>query len=1196
MSEPVVCPHCQAGYKNVPEKLRGRRVACRRCGQEFLVPLPAGPAPTVLASPASTAPAPTVLDASQTASVYQTPEWSPGQVLLDLYEVIELLGEGGMGRVYRVRHREWGLDLAVKTPKAEALRAAGGAANFEREAETWVNLGLHPHTVSCYYVRPLDGLPSVFAEYVSGGSLHDWIAGDGRRPGRLYRGRPREALVRLLDIGIQFAWGLDYAHAQGLVHCDVKPANVLITQEGLAKVTDFGLASASSTGADQEAAQGPRPGTPQYFAPEQAAGGEVGPQADLWAWALCLVEMFNGGRTWESGTVAEAVLGELKKSGSFRPGPPPLPGPLAAFLQRCFRTDPAARPAGLSEAASYLARLYAKVAGRDYPRRTPKAGRADPGSLNNHAVSLLDLGRVDEARKLWGQALRADPHHPEATYNRGLDLWRSTGQTDQALIAQLIEAARSEPAPGRCHFLLSLVHLERDDCDGATRLLEKLGDQRPETLEAIKSAAARRPSSNRLLRTFRGLESGAAAVALTPDAKFFLTAGDDPKLMVWETKTGRPMKTIDLRAPVSRLALDESASLVLTGGGDYASRDYSLTLWDLDRGEPLRRLTGHQGPVYALDLAPDGGLAVSGGEDRTLRLYNTADSLVRHVWRTESAVWAAAIHAGRGLVYAGGADGNITIWNTETGRNTGRLEGHTGRVTSLALSADGQRLLSGGSDNLALVWDLENETPRRLTGHRDEVTAVFLSPDGKYAVTAGYDGALRLWEADSGRCRRTFEGHESWVLSLAGSRDGRFILSGGLDRTVRLWKADGRSRSFRAAPALCRVATSEAVSRAEQEYGRHLARAGKAMERGDYARAAEAVRRARAQEGYARTAEGLELWARLYLHLPRTGLAGGWEDRVFTAPGGLGPAGFDHRGDRILAGTGDGRLLAWSVPSGEQCLKVDRHEGPVVAAGFSPDGRWILSAGRDRTIYLSDAETGRGLRFFDAGESRTQTAVVSPDGRLALSGHEDGRIRLWDLEAGIPAGVLTGHLTAVNSLDFSPDGRLALSGGGDHTGEHSEVRLWDVSTRKCLSVMTGPERAVNAVRLSPDGDRAVSGSSDGDILLWRAAEGRKLGRIGDRQAPVLSLALGRDGRTLVSGDFDGGLKLWDIASGRLLRSFKGHSGPVTSVSLSPTGRYILSVGRDGRARLWALDWELGDPPERIRDESVRPGIDGRGAD
>jgi serine/threonine protein kinase len=126
--------------------------------------------------------------------------WNVGDVILDLYKVTDILGEGGFGTVYKVRHQGWNIDLAVKSPKPEIVAAAGGVENFEREAETWVNLGLYPHTVSCYYVRRIESSPLVFAEYVAGGSLQDWI--ENRQ---LYDGGTAASLKRILDIAIQFA-------------------------------------------------------------------------------------------------------------------------------------------------------------------------------------------------------------------------------------------------------------------------------------------------------------------------------------------------------------------------------------------------------------------------------------------------------------------------------------------------------------------------------------------------------------------------------------------------------------------------------------------------------------------------------------------------------------------------------------------------------------------------------------------------------------------------------------------------------------------------------------------------------------------------------------------------------------------------------------------------------------------------------
>ncbi|TDD66481.1 serine/threonine protein kinase, partial [Actinomadura darangshiensis] len=235
-------------------------------------------------------------------------DWRRGDVVLDLYEVLDVVASGGMGLVYRVRHRGWDTDLAMKVPRPELVGSEQGLRGFEAEAETWVGLGLHPHTVSCAYVRRLGPLPGVFAEWVAGGSLADAI-----EDRRLHDPDPGRAVGRIIDVAIQFAWGLDHAHRSGLVHQDVKPANVMLTRDGTVKVTDFGLAKARVRAGEDGV---PRPDadplvsfaglTPAYCSPEQAraaAGGRtpITRATDVWSWALSVLSMFTGGPPVRSG-------------------------------------------------------------------------------------------------------------------------------------------------------------------------------------------------------------------------------------------------------------------------------------------------------------------------------------------------------------------------------------------------------------------------------------------------------------------------------------------------------------------------------------------------------------------------------------------------------------------------------------------------------------------------------------------------------------------------------------------------------------------------------------------------------------------------------------------------------------------------------------------------------------------------------
>jgi serine/threonine protein kinase len=422
----VRCPSCGATSDQVPARLAGRTVRCPRCAARFAVPSPGPPGPD------PDAPAPTVAEAGAAAPTVAEAEvvaptvaedgavaptraeepspaalatghgvaWQAGDVVLGLYEVTGVLGEGGMGRVYRVRHRGWGLDLALKVPLAPVLAAAGGADLFVKEAETWVNLGLHPHVVTCHYVRRLGELPLVFAEYADGGSVHEAI-----RAGRL------ASAEAILDVAVQFAWGLHHAHEQGLVHRDVKPANVMLTSDGLAKVTDFGLArarpgglAAHASGGHTMTVEGGGGATPAYVSPEQARGDAMSRRSDAWSFGLSVLEMFLGRRTWNLGLAAPEVLATIDEDG----GPAtPIPPRVRALLERCFQRQPDERPHDMAEIAAELRAAWETLTGRAYPRPEPKGGPGSPDALNNRAASLVDLGRVHEATGLWARALQA---------------------------------------------------------------------------------------------------------------------------------------------------------------------------------------------------------------------------------------------------------------------------------------------------------------------------------------------------------------------------------------------------------------------------------------------------------------------------------------------------------------------------------------------------------------------------------------------------------------------------------------------------------------------------------------------------------------------------------------------------------------------------------------------------------------------
>ena len=353
-----------------------------------------------------------------------SPRYQRGEVLADLYEVEERLGFGGMGEVWKVKHREWGISLAMKEIRPDLVSDDIARQAFVREAETWIKLPMHPNIVTAYYVRELDGMLRLFCEFVEGENLAQRLARAGKLDVRT-----------ALDLAIQCLDALSHAHRSGLAHRDIKPANVLLGRDGTVKLTDFGLAKGAESeelhagGGRQlmESVFTTRGGTPAHMSPEQSRrqGGadvEVGMASDLWSFAVMYYELLTGGRPGYGSAAATFVKQHLREQARNQPPPRAVVKPVWWCLQE--RVDKRPAPDRL---ATDLRKRYVKVVREPYRRAVPEAIEAGPDELNNQALSLLDLGREEEARRKWKEALIQDGNHLPSRLNLALaDLPSST--------------------------------------------------------------------------------------------------------------------------------------------------------------------------------------------------------------------------------------------------------------------------------------------------------------------------------------------------------------------------------------------------------------------------------------------------------------------------------------------------------------------------------------------------------------------------------------------------------------------------------------------------------------------------------------------------------------------------------------------------------------------------------------------------
>jgi serine/threonine protein kinase/tetratricopeptide (TPR) repeat protein len=255
-----------------------------------------------------------------------------GQPLVLGYEILSELGRGGMGVVYKAR--QFGLNrlVALKMVLAGAHAGATQLARFHTEAEAVAHL-LHPNIVQIYEVGNHDGLPYFSLEYVDGGSLADKIAGQPQKV--------KEA-AQMIEI---LALAMAFAHQHGIIHRDLKPANVLMTRDGLPKITDFGLAKRLEDDSSQTKS-GTLMGTPNYMAPEQAHGkvSEMGPLTDVYALGVILYEMLTGRTPFMGASVLETL--ELVRSEEPVPPSrlqPKVPADIETICLKCLQKEPGKR-------------------------------------------------------------------------------------------------------------------------------------------------------------------------------------------------------------------------------------------------------------------------------------------------------------------------------------------------------------------------------------------------------------------------------------------------------------------------------------------------------------------------------------------------------------------------------------------------------------------------------------------------------------------------------------------------------------------------------------------------------------------------------------------------------------------------------------------------------------------------------------
>lgn len=555
------------------------------------------------------------------------------------------------------------------------------------------------------------------------------------------------------------------------------------------------------------------------------------------------------------------------------------------------------------------------------------------------------------------------------------------------------------------------------------------------------------------------------------------------------------------------------------------SDDKTLRLWDLASGLCVRVFEGHTNSVRSVAFSPDGRLALSGSLDRRARLWDLAGDGaclgIFYGWQAQ--VGSVAFSPDGEYFFSSSADPFVRIWSTANGEMEA-LPGYGGQVLSVASSRDG-RLASGSSDGTLRLWEVES---RRclltLQGHAEAATSLAFGPNGRQILSGSADHSLRLWDAENGHCLRTLEGHRRPVISVSFAAGGRLAISGSADG-IRVWDLESGH-------------CVQIIQRQDDLFSVVAARAD-------------------GRQAISASEDGtLRIWD---LRAGQCEAVLGQHVLHVTA------ASFSPNGEKAVTASADKTLRLWDTAAGLCESRLQSHRQGVLAVSLSPGGQRILSGSLDRTVRLWSGDGGPCLRTFGEHKDRVTGVAFSPDGKLGLSGSADRTLRLWQLDTGRCLRVFLGHSATVTSVAWSCDGSRVLSAAVDQ-----KVILWDVATGDCVLELKGHFAAIEAVAFSPDGRSFLTASADKTVALWDAGSGHCRTVFEGHTQRVSCVAFAPDGRRAASGSADHQVRIWNLETGQCEQVLHGHGDGVVSVAWSSDGRRVFSAAANGVMRLWTL--------------------------
>jgi eukaryotic-like serine/threonine-protein kinase len=959
------------------------------------------------------------------------------------FRLVRPIGAGATGVVYVAQQQHPARVVALKVLRQELL-ASSVQRRFEIEAELLGRLH-HPGIAQIYAADPGDGrtAPFIAMELVNGPPITEFVESGGVSV------RDRVALVAKACDAVQ------HAHQRGIIHRDLKPGNILVDEEGQPKVVDFGVArpaDSAASGVTMRTEIGQLVGTLAYMSPEQVAADPDGidTRTDIHALGVILFRLLTGRLPYAHD---DPPVPELARR-ILQDNPPRLAtfdaslrGDLEIIVSRALAKEKERRYAS---AAGFAADLRRYLAGQPISAAADSAWYVVRRRLGRYRAALAVSAAVVVALFALTvyanlQRARADATNRELEYQLAtstIERSRLLSLTGNVPIAESLAWRELFRQPDSSHARWTLWDIYSRTPSLWARMVHDQGTQtvrfssdgrhlvtagRVDGLIHVLDAA-----SGRILKTLAAQPvTGAKRAILSPDGRSILAASADGTIRLWDVASGAIRRELPRASPglVDLAPLADTGAVVTAGAS-------GLHVWSLASGEQVADLSAMAAAPVALAASRDGRTVIAGNEDGSVLAVDVTRR--RLLWRVnghDGRVFSVAVEPTRGLILSGGADAKIQIWRAD-GVKAGTIATENGRVISMAFDARGTIVAAAGQWSTR-VWALDDPSrPPREFPQAEGVHDVSVRADGRALVSANYSsGQVRVWDlaADGRVAGWRVDGGR--VTSLTVSPDARSLVSTSTDGIVSVREPGA------AAPASTWRTEGYVLGATVSGDGRWIVTVGAAGR--------AAIRDLR--DGTLRTA-----------------LTGVPSSRAVLVTD-------DDR--RLWVGDVDGTVRSWDFADGRLSNERAWTSDALEAMALLARGPHLFVAHGRRTVILRDRATGRERRRY-ATSSAPFALALTRDERLLVAGTYLGAVCVFDVQTGRMLGELSGPTAMATSLDFSPDDRLLAV-----TSRDGSTRLWDVATRQWLATVARRTPGAERARFLPDGRRLAIGYEDGVVAV-----------------------------------------------------------------------------------------------------------------